>query len=151
MLKTCGVIEACSPRGPIYSGRLIARAVELYKKGVEPGYARWYELQNTLAKEFAQELSSGGRELPSPETVIAWVRKYPDAPERLRDLRVQQATPNQSVPWVAVYQSTWGPRPALAIPNAGVISWDINALFSQFIAVVAVAIMARCVSSWVAD
>lgn len=151
MLKACGIVEPCSPRGPLYSGKLIARAVELYQEGVEPRYIRWHELQNTLAKEFVQELSSGGRELPSPETVIAWVRKYPDAPERLRDLRVQQATPSQSVPWTSVYPSTWGPRPALAVPNAGVISWDINALFAQFMAVVAVAIMARCVSSWRAD
>ena len=151
MLKPCGIVEACSPRGPMYSGKLIARAVELYKKGVEPGYIRWYELQNTLAKEFAPELPSGGRELPSPETVIAWVCKYPDAPERLRDLRAQQATPNQRVPWVPAYPSTYQPRSVSAVPNSGIISWDINALLTQFMAVVAVAIMARCVSSWVAD
>jgi hypothetical protein len=151
MLKPCGVVEACSPRGPIYSGKLIARAVELYLNLVKPGYMRWHELQATLEKEFPSEFPKVADDLPSPETVIAWVRKYPDAPERLRDLRAQQATPNQSVPWVPVYPSAYQSRPALGVPNAGVISWDINALFTQFMAVVAIAIMARCVSSWIAD
>jgi len=150
-LKACGVIEACSPRGPIYSGKLIARAVELYLNGVKPGYIRWTELQNTLAKEFPQELSSSGRELPSPETVIAWARKYPDAPQRLRKLRVQQAAPNQSVSRVPACSTTYQPHPSLPVSNAGIISWDINALFAQFVAVVAVATMARCVSSCIAD
>jgi hypothetical protein len=151
MLKACGVIEACSPRGRVYSGKLRARAIELYLDGVKSGYIGWHDLQSILYKEFPSEFPKVADDLPSPETVLEWVRKYPDAPERLRDLRVQQATPSQSVPWVPVYPPTWGPRPALAVPNAGVISWDISALFTQFTAVVAVAIMAHCVSSWIAD
>jgi hypothetical protein len=151
MLKTCRVIEPCSPRGPIYSGKLRARAIELYRDGVEPGYIGWHELQATLEKEFASEFKQLGQDKPTPETVLAWVRKYPDAPKRLRDLRVQQATPNQSLPGVPIYASASQPRPVLAVTTAGVIGWDMNALFTQFMAVVAVAIMARCVSSWIAD
>ena len=150
MLKPCGVVEPCSPRGPVYSGKLRARAIGLYFDGVKTGVIGWHDLQSTLLKEFPLEFPKVADDLPSPETVLEWVRKYPDAPERLRNLRVQQATPNQSLPWVPVYPSTWGPCPVLVVPNTGAIRWDINALFNQFMAVVAVAIMARYVSSWVA-
>ena len=151
MLKPCGVVEPCSPRGPVYSGKLRARAIELYSDAVKPGYIGWHDLQSTLHKEFPSEFPKVADDLPSPETVIAWVRKYPDAPERLRDLRVQQAPPAQEMPWASAYPSAYQSRPTLWTPNAGVISWDINALFTQFMAVVAVAIMGRCVRSWIAD
>jgi len=151
VLKACGVIKACSPRGPVYSGKLIARAIELYLNGVEPGYIRWHELQATLENEFPSEFKQLGQDKPAPETVMAWVRKRPDAPERLKDLRAQQATPNQNVPYIPVYPSIYQPRPALLVPNRGIIGWDINALLTQFTAVVAVAIMAHCVRSWIAD
>ncbi len=143
MLKPCGIVEACSPRGPMYSGKLIARAVELYKKGVEPGYIRWYELQNTLAKEFAPELPSGGPALPSPETVIAWVCKYPDAPERLRDLRAQQAPLNSGMCGVPTYLFNYQPSSAMPVSYVGMPNRGINTLFSQFTAFLAMALMVR--------
>ncbi len=151
MLKPCGVVEPCSPRGPVYSGKLRARAIELYSDAVKPGYIGWHDLQSTLHKEFPSEFPKVADDLPSPETVIAWVRKYPDAVERLRELRAQQAIPNQCVPWVPVYPSTYQPRSVSAVPNSGIISCDINALLTQFMAVAAVAIMAHCVNSWVVD
>lgn len=144
MLKPCG-------RGPSYSGRLIARAVELYLSGVKPGYIRWDELQTTLEKEFASEIREVGQDKPAPETVIGWARKYPDAPERLRALRVQQAAPNQRAPQVAAYPSACELRPAISTLNTGVVGWDFNTLFSQFMAMAATAILTRFIVSLSAD
>jgi hypothetical protein len=144
MLEPCG-------RGPSYSGRLIARAVELYLSGVKPGYIRWDELQATLEKEFASEIREVGQDKPAPETVIGWARKYPDAPERLRALRVQQVAPNQRVLRAPVYPSAGELRPALSTLNTGAVGWDINALFIQFMAMAATAILARFIVSLSAE
>jgi hypothetical protein len=75
-------------RGPHYSGKFIARAVELHQKGVETRYWRVEEVQNKLAEEFAAELNKKGLPIPRAETIMAWARNYPDAPQRLRDLAV---------------------------------------------------------------
>jgi hypothetical protein len=84
------VLRACG-RAPSYSGKCIARAVQLYRDGVKPGHIRWADLQRTLVMEFPSEFPKVPDNLPSPETVLEWVRKYPDVAERLRQLRVQQA------------------------------------------------------------
>jgi hypothetical protein len=129
--------------GPSYSGKFIARAVELYLQGVKPGYIRWHELQSTLEKEFPTEFDVKGEDRPSPETIMEWVRKYPDAPERLKQLRVQEVAPDQKVSGMPPYPFIQRPRPLVPVPYAGVTSTDINAMFSHFIALMAVAIMAR--------
>lgn len=143
MLKPCGVIEACSPRGPIYSGKLIARAVELYLNGVKPGYIRWHELHSTLEKEFPSEFKQVGQDKPSPETVMEWVRRYPDAPERLKNLRVQEAPPNSSMCGVPAYSFHYQPISSMPVPYVGVTSGDINALFSSFLVFLAMALMVQ--------
>lgn len=143
MLKPCGVIKACSPRGSVYSGKLIARAVELYLNGVKPGYIRWYELQSTLEKEFPAEIMQVGQDKPSPETVMEWVRRYPDAPERLKNLRVQQASSNSGMCGVPIYLFNYQPTSAIPAPHVGITSEDINALFSPFLAFLAMALMVR--------
>ena len=146
-MRTCGLVEACSPRGPVYSGRLIARAVQLYRDGVKPGYIRWYDLQSTLQKEFPSEFPPLADDWPTPEAVMNWVRKYPDAPERLKDLGVQQAAPNQMEPGAPAYQ----PGVVFAVPNYSAINRDINALFAQLLTVVAVAAFCRFTVSLVTD
>jgi len=142
------MMRACSPRGPLYSGKLIARAVELYLEGVKPGYMRWHDLQIRLEEEFPSEIPEKAQDKPSPQTIINWARKYPDAPERLRKLRVQQAT----LPFGAV----WNPlKPSYCYPAvvkmpvryAGTAYQTINALFSQFTALMVLALMAGCIAS----
>lgn len=85
----CTLLRPCG-HGPSYSGKLIARAVQLYREGVKPGYIRWEELQYTLEKGLPQEFKAVGQDRPSPETVLRWVKKYGDAPEKLKELRVQE-------------------------------------------------------------
>ena len=143
MLKPCGIVEACSPRGPIYSGRLIARAVDLYLNGVKLGYIRWYELQSILEKEFPSEFTQVGQDKPSPETVMKWVRRYPDAPERLRNLRAQQAPLNSGMCGVPTYLFNYQPSSAMPVSYGGMPNRDINTLFSQFTQFLAMALMVR--------
>jgi len=139
VLRPCG-------RAPSYSGKLIARAVELYLNGVKPGYVRWDELQSTLEKEFPGELKVRGEDRPSPETVLEWVRKYPDASERLRQLRVQQVAPNRVMPGLALAQ-TAQPWPASLAPKTDVMTGlDINGLFGWLMTLLVASVMARCVS-----
>lgn len=150
MLKPCGVIEACSPRGPKYSGKLIARAVELYRNGVKLGYIRWDELQSTLEKEFPSEFAQAGQDKPSPETVMDWVRKYPDAPERLKQLRVQQVDPGQLTLRMGFpYAGQLQPMPMLL--NRGISGVDIHGVFGWLMALLLMTIMARCISSALAE
>jgi hypothetical protein len=136
------VLRACG-RGPTYSGKFIARAVELYLKGVKPGYIRWDELQSTLEKEFPGEFKAKGEDKPSPETVLDWVRKRPDAPEQLKQLRVQEATPGQIMSGIPLHPFSHQAQPPVPIPYASVTSTDIAALFSHFIALMTMAIMVR--------
>jgi len=130
-----GVYEPLSPRGPVYSGKLIARAVELYRDGVKPGFIRWSDLHSTLRAEFASELKNVGYDLPNPETVMAWVKKYPNLSQRLKDLRVQQAAPGQRVQRMPVYQ----PTPAPPVPSSGAPGWNINVLLGQMMAIIIMA------------
>lgn len=143
MLKPCGIVEACSPRGPIYSGKLIARAVDLYLNGVKLGYIRWYELQSTLEKEFPSEFTQLGQDKPSPETVMKWVRRYPDAPERLKNLRAQQAPPSSGVCGLPTYLFNYQPSSAVPVSYVGMPNTGINTLFSQVTAFLAMALMVR--------
>lgn len=80
-------MHACG-RGPSYSGRLIARAIQLYREGVKPGYLRWDELQYILQTEFPDEFRAEGEDRPTPETVLHWVRNYSQAPQSLKRLGI---------------------------------------------------------------
>ncbi len=138
-------------RAPGYSGKCVARAVELYLDGVKPGYIRWDELQSVLEREFPEEFKKLGQDRPSPETVLEWVHKYPDAPERLRRLGIQQTGPNQLVLGFgsAGAGQLW---PAPLPPRAGMTTaQDIKGLFEWLMALLMMAVMARCVSSVTAD
>ena len=130
-------------RAPSYSGKCIARAVELYSKGVKPGYVRWDELQSTLEKEFAQEFQIKGQDKPSPETVMGWVRKYPDAPERLRGLRVQQTDPSWEVCGTQTKLSCYQPQPAVPITCVSITNTYIMTCLNHLIAIMAMMIMVR--------
>ena len=145
MLKPCGVIKPCSPRGPIYSGRLRARAVELYLEGVKLGYIGWAELQSSLEKEFPDEFQNKGQDKPSPETILEWVRRWPDAQQHLRDLRVQQVEPSS---WQSRGMSNAGTYqfvPDMPVsPFASANPW-FSALFQQCVAVMVFALMAHFV------
>jgi len=138
--NTCGLIQVCSPRAPTYSGKFIARAVELYLGGVATRYIRWVDLENTLVKEFAGELE--GKELPASETVLEWARKYPDLPQRLRELRVQEVGSTSAISRGRLsacnYQATrmWVPAP---YASAG--GYDLNALLNLFAAFIALALL----------
>jgi hypothetical protein len=134
VLRPCG-------RAPSYSGKLIARAVELYLSGVKPGYIRWDELQSTLEKEFPGEFKMKGQDRPSPETVLAWVRRRPDAPERLRQLRVQQAATNQVIP---------GPAPLVLGPGT-MTGPDINSPLGWLMTFMMMAVMSYCIRYAFAD
>jgi hypothetical protein len=140
MLRACG-------HSPSYSGKFIARAVELYLNGVKPGYIRWHELQNTLEKEFPSELKIKGQDRPSPETVLDWVRRRPDAPERLKQLRVQQLAPDRVMPGLTLAQ-TAQPWPAPLVPKTSTMTRpDINGLFGWLMTLLMAIVMARCVGS----
>lgn len=132
-----GVYEPLSPRGPMYSAKLIARAIELYQEGVKPGDIRWSDLHSTLRAEFTSELKDVGYDLPNPETVMAWVKKYPNLSQRLKDLRVQQAAPGQRVQRMPVYPPVYQPNPAPPVPKSGVANW--NVLFGQMMAIIIMA------------
>jgi hypothetical protein len=138
-------------RAPSYSGKCVARAVELYLDGVKPGYIRWDELQSVLEKEFPEEFKVKGQDRPSPETVLEWVHKHPDAPERLRHLGVQRTAPDQVMPGLALaYTGQAWPAPLL--PKAGTMTGpDIKSLFEWLMALLVMAVMARCVSAIVPD
>jgi len=142
MLKACGVIEPCSPRGPIYSGRLRARAVQLYSEGVKPGYMGWAELQSTLEKEFPGEFPESGQDKPSPETVLEWVRRWPDAPQRLRDLRVQQAELGSWVSHRMISTAAYQLVPVVPASPMARANTCLDVLFQQFTAIMAFALMA---------
>ena len=138
--NTCGLIQVCSPRAPTYSGKFVARAVELYMEGVATRYIRWADLENTLVKEFAGELE--GKELPASETVLEWARKYPDLPQRLRELRVQEAGFTSAVSQRPLsawnYQTT---RVFVPAPYASAGGHDLSALLNLFAAFVALALL----------
>jgi hypothetical protein len=123
----------------MYSGKLIARAVELYRDGVKPGLIRWSDLHSTLRAEFASELKNVEYELPNPETVMAWVKKYPNLSQRLKDLRVQQAAPGQRVQQMPVYPPVYQPYMAPPVPSSGTPGWNINVLFGQMMAIIIMA------------
>ena len=145
-----GVYEPLSPRGPVYSAKLIARAVELYQEGVKPGDIRWADLFSTLQKEFASEFDRIGYEKPTPETVMAWVKKYPNLSQRLKDLRVQQVAPSQKAHQVPLYPPTYQPYLAPQVHNTSVPRWDMNTLLNQMMAIVIMACLfsfARALSS----
>jgi len=132
MLSACG-------RAPRYSGKLIARAVELYLNGVKPGYIRWDELQATLQKEFPSDFPPVADDLPSPETVVHWVRKYPNAPERLKQLRVQELA--QGTSRTARYQLS--PKTFFPPQQAAVDSTGIAALTGYLLALTALGLVVR--------
>ena len=124
--------------------------VQLYLAGVTPGYIGWAELQSTLEREFPGEFANKGQDKPSPETILEWVRRWPDAPQRLRDLRVQQVEPSscQSCPMsnAGAYQL----MPAIPVsPFASANPW-LSALVQQFVAVMVFALMVHFVRalSW---
>lgn len=142
-MQVCGIYRPCSPVRPVYSGKLIAWAVELYLYGVKPGYMRWRELQDNLHKEFPEEFPKVSDGLPYPEAVLEWVRKYPDAPQRLRDLRVQQASQNLSMPRISAYSYHYQTVPAVAATSTSVTGWHINAMFGYFMAMMTMAMMVR--------
>ena len=144
-----GVYEPCSPRGPVYSAKLIARAVELYQKGVKPGYIRWVDLFSTLQAEFAPEFERIGYEKPTRETVMAWVKKYPDLSQRLKDMRVQQDTSSQRVQRMPVYPPAYQPYPAQPVPSSARAGWD--ALFGRMMALVIMACLFSFVRALFAD
>jgi len=121
--------------------------VELYLNGVKPAYIRWHELQSTLEEEFPEEFKVRGQDRPSPETVMDWVRKRPDAPERLKQLRVQELAPGDGISGIPSYSFSQEPQPAVPISHASVSSADIAPLLGHFITLMAVAIMARFVWS----
>ena len=133
MVEACGVVRACSPRAPIFKGKVVARAVELYLSGVKPGLIRWTDLQNTLAKEFPEELAQG-KDIPSEETVREWAKKYPDAPERLRNLRVQQKEPAGDI--LSSSSNIWSRRPYQALPAGSLSNTNsgTHVLFNQLAA-----------------
>lgn len=139
MIRPCG-------HGPTYSGKFIARAVELYLNGVRPGYIRWHELQDTLEKEFPGEFKVKGQDRPSPETVMDWVRKYPDAPERLKQLRVQEVTAVERATGIPPCPFAHQGHLPVSVSYAGNAA-DVTALFGHFIALMVVAVMARFVRS----
>lgn len=146
-------MRPCNPRGPHYPGKLIARAVELYVSGVKPGYIRWDELQTTLEKEFPSEFPQVGHDKPSPETVLNWVRKYPDAPERLKSLKVQQAVLSGPVsPWSAGNLSYRYLPVAMPVSYASISQRRTRALFGQFMSLMTLGILANCakflIQSW---
>jgi hypothetical protein len=124
--------------------------VELYLNGVKPGYIRWDELQSTLEKEFPGEFKVKGQDRPSPETVMEWVRKRPDAPQRLRDLRVQQVEPGSWQSRPISNPSAYELMPAMPVSPATSANPWLSALFQQFVAVMVFALMAYCVRamSW---
>lgn len=134
MVTACGVVEACSPRAPKYSGKLIARAVELYRDGVKPGYMRWHELQARLEKEFPGEFKHLGQDKPSPETVLEWVRKYPDAPERLRQLRVQQAELSSWQSRPTSNTTAYQPVPVMSVSSIALANTWLSVFFQQLAA-----------------
>lgn len=94
-------MRACG-RAPSYSGKLIARAIELYQKGVKPGTIRWHELQATLQREFPKEFPPNADDLPTPETVLGWVKKYGDLHDRLGKLGIGYGTAMECEPEPAV-------------------------------------------------
>ncbi|MCX7911987.1 MAG: hypothetical protein N2506_03350 [Dehalococcoidales bacterium] len=125
--------------GPSYSGRLIARAVELYLNGIKPGYLRWHELQEILEKEFPGEIKQKGADRPTPETVMRWVRKYPDAPERLRQLRAQEANPASEQAGISLQSAPltcWYGHPGSSHAR-------LSLIFTQFMALVVLVLMIR--------
>lgn len=134
-----GVYEPLSPRAPVYSAKLIARAVELYQEGVKPGDIRWTDLHSTLRAEFASELKDVRYDLPNPETVMAWVKKYPNLSQRLKDLRVQQAAPGQRAQRKPLYPPAYQLYLAPPVHNTSVPRWDMNTLLNQMLALVLMA------------
>jgi len=120
----------------MYSAKLIARAVELYRDGVKPGLIRWSDLHSTLRAEFASELKNVGYDLPNPETVMAWVKKYPDLSQILKDLRVQQAASEQRVQRRTLYPPAYLPYLAPPFPNFNKAGLNFNVLFDRMMAIV---------------
>ena len=138
-------------RNPSYSGKCIARAVELYYQGVKSGYVRWSELQNTLEEEFPAEFEIEGRDKPSPETVMAWVRKRPDAPQRLRDLRVIKADPDREMDGTPTKLPVYQPPSALLVTCPSNIINDAISCMNWIISVMVGVIMMEIARSWSQD
>ena len=134
-----GVYEPLSPRGPVYSSKVIARAVELYREGVKTGDIRWADLHSTLRAEFASELKDVGYDLPNPETVMAWVKKYPNLSQRLKDLRVQQEAASQRAQRMPLYPPAYQQYLPAPVQNMSVPCWDMNTLLNQMLALVIMA------------
>jgi len=121
-------------RGPSYSGKFIARAVELHFQGVQTGYLRVDDVQNKLAKEFAAELEMKDIAIPSPETIMTWVRKYPDASQRLRDLEAQQIDPSPKTSGTQTKLEYYQKPPSLPVTRPSNIIDDAMACMNYAIA-----------------
>ena len=80
-------VEVCS-RGPRYSTRFRARAVELYRL-VQRGAISWKDLFNTLIDEFPEEFYALGGNI-SEETLRIWARRFPDLLELAQGFRPLQ-------------------------------------------------------------
>jgi hypothetical protein len=143
MIKPCG-------RAPSYSGKLRARAIELYRNGVKLGYINWADLQNTLAREFSSEFPEVSDNLPSPETVLRWVKKYPNAPEQLKQLRVQQADAKRILPQT-ILANTVQLYPMAAIPNRSTSNLNLNTLFGYLLPLMMIYFMAHCTAYTFSD
>jgi len=114
-------------RRPSYSGKFIARAVELYLQLVKPGYLRWPELQSILEEELSSEFEIKGQDKPSPETVIAWVQNYPDAPQRFRELGLYHTDPSLETSGRQTKLDYYQPQPALPVTRPSNIIDDVKA------------------------
>jgi len=133
-------------RAPTYSGKCVARAIELYLNGVKPGYIRWDELQSTLEREFAEEFEVKGQDKPSPETVLSWVRKYHDAPERLKQLGVEQTTPNQVALGLGIACATQSQLSSF-VSQVDTTGLNINWAIRWLMACLMMAVMTRSISA----
>jgi hypothetical protein len=135
-------------RGPHYSGKFIARAVELYYKGVKSGYVRWSESQNTLEEEFPSEFENKGRDKPSPETMMAWVRKYPDAHQHLIDLGMIKTDPILATGGTTVQLSGDQPLSPLPATRLSNIINDVMTCMAWIISVTFGVMMMELDRSW---
>lgn len=104
---------------------------------MKPGLIRWTDLQNTLAEEFPEEFPeelAQGKDIPSEETIREWAKKYPDAPERLRNLRVQQREPAGDI--LSSSSNIWSQRPSHALPAGSLANTNsgTHVLFNQLAA-----------------
>jgi hypothetical protein len=120
-------------------------------EGLKPGYIGWAELQSTLEREFPGEFPNKGEDKPAPETILEWVRRWPDAPQRLRDLRVQQVEPDSWQSRPMSNPSAYELIPAMPVSPVTSANPGLSALFQQFVAIMVFALMAYCVRAMSSD